>query len=369
MPSRDMAASHTPGTDATGSLPVAVAALGSVAQPLECIEELAELVQAACGLDLQRAKTLSYYALATHGLPNLLEFPVLAVQGPPGTGKSTILDILEQITYEPYRLDGSMSRAELRDSLKGKPTAIIEEADLVYERLILKRNARRTSKTSVKREVAKGWESEPLDLFGATILHRRPPFKDPALQSRSITVRTRRAEGPFTSKPEDYAPYKDGIAVTAADIPWDQVDTCGGTRALDTWAPLLLAAKFLGDETWLAGVEGEIKQAEADLGAGQEEEPEQLVFLAVLSLAVNFNGLDHKDPAERVAHGEVTNELKRQGRRLTSYQIGQIARSIGFEIKKKGGDSYIYTGGAAKLVAIGAELGIEDEWLAEAAQQ
>ena len=121
------------------------------------IHQLVTMIQGACGLDTDWAKAISYYALATHGLPNLKKFPILLLEGPPGTGKSTILGILGQITNGPSHIDGSVSRAELRDSLNDTHTALIEEADRVSERLVRNRYSDHTSRTVVKREAARGW--------------------------------------------------------------------------------------------------------------------------------------------------------------------------------------------------------------------
>ena len=85
------------------------------------IGHLPPLIQAACGLDLIQAKSITYYAVATHGLTHLRLFPALFLQGAPARGKCTILDILEQLTYQPKRLDGSLSKAEFRDSLNDSP--------------------------------------------------------------------------------------------------------------------------------------------------------------------------------------------------------------------------------------------------------
>ena len=46
-----------------------------------------------------------------------------------------------------------------------------------------------------------------------------------------------------------------------------------------------------------------------------------------------------------------------------------LRENNGFEVRKAGGTQYVYIGGAERLVAIGAELGIEDEWLAKAAER
>ena len=338
-------------------------------QPPVQVNQMPTLIQAACGLDLNQAKSITYYAVATHGLPHLRIFPALFLQGAPATGKSTILDILEQLTYQPKRLDGSLSKAEFRDSLNDSPTVLIEEADQVNERQIRNRYSRSTSKMSVKRERREGWESEPLDTFGATVLHRRHPFKDPAVQSRAITVRTRKAEGPFNANLNEIGQLHDQLAGLAEAVPWENVSQYGGDRIRDSWAPLLLIARHFEDEEWVAWAEGQIVQADATLNAGQEEEPPQLVFSAIMHLALVNGGDTHMQPDDRVTVSDIAKALSDRAGKYNSWQIGDIVRNLGFEVRKAGGTQYVYIGGAERLVAIGAELGIEDEWLAKAAER
>ena len=326
------------------------------------IHQLVTMIQGACGLDTDWAKAISYYALATHGLPNLKKFPILLLEGPPGTGKSTILGILGQITNGPSHIDGSVSRAELRDSLNDTHTALIEEADRVSEGLVRNRYSDQTSETVVKREAARGWNRESLDLFGATVLHRRVPFKDPAVQSRGITVHTRKADGRLKSDLDAFTPYQDYLASLATEIKWEQAVDLGGSRILDTWAPILLVAQHLADEPRLTWATNEIDRAEAGFDAGQEEEPAQLVFNTILALSLDDHGNQMLKPKERIAMKAIRHELGDNELRLTSIQIGDIVRNFGLEIKKVGGTQYVYIEGKEKLEAIHRELGLQDEW-------
>ena len=337
-------------------------------QPPVQIGLLPTLIQAACGLGLGQAKAISYYAAATHGMLNLGVFPALVLQGPPATGKSTILDFLERLCFQPVKLEGSLSKAELRDSLNGRPTALIEEADYIREWLIRNRYSRRTSKTSVKRDRGHNWESEALELFGATVLHRRPPFRAPAVQSRSITIRIRRAEGPFTPDMDAFVPYGDYLGNFADEVDWQQVLGLGGSRIRDTWAPLVVVARHLGDEEWLTWAEGRSEHAEVELGAGQEEEPEQAVFLALLRLVLRDDeDILRGEVAERMAVGSINNEMRDYRPKLNPWQIASILRDLGFEVRPAGGKRRVYTGGVENLSAVAGQLGIEDEDLTEAA--
>lgn len=332
------------------------------------VGQIPQLIQDACGLDLDQAKTITYYAIATHGLPRLRIFPTLFIQGAPATGKSTILDILELLTYQPKRLDGSLSKAELRDNLNNSPTVLIEEADQVNERQIRNRYSRSTSGSSVKRERRQGWESEPLDTFGATVLHRRDPFKDPAVQSRAIPIRTRKAVGPFDADSGLIGRQYHQLCRLAEAVMWDQVSEHGGDRIRDSWAPLLLIAHQLGDEEWIAWAEKQMNQANATLNAGQEEEPMQVIFSVIMAIALAEGADVHMKPAKRVLIKDVIRALTDHTSRYNGWQVGGNARDMGFEVRKAGGDSYVYVGGLEKLVAIGEELGIQDEWLVKAAE-
>ncbi|MFC1846147.1 hypothetical protein ACFLYM_01875 [Chloroflexota bacterium] len=148
-------------------------------------------ITSACGLDANQAKTAVYWAIATHALDRQEIMPILVISGPYSSGKSTLISLIRQICHQPRPLDGEMSKAELRDKLEVNTTALIEEADKVDEQLILKRYAKQTSNTSVKRgSASQGWTSKEMTLFGGTVLHRRIPFKDPAIDSRSIAIKT-----------------------------------------------------------------------------------------------------------------------------------------------------------------------------------
>ena len=159
------------------------------------------------------------------------------------------------------------------------------------------------------------------------------------------------------------------MAGLAEAVHWENVSQYGGDRIRDSWAPLLLIAHHFEDEEWVAWAEGQIVQADATLNAGQEEEPPQLVFSAIMHLALVNGGDTHMQPDERVTVSDIAKELSDRAGKYNSWQIGDIVRNLGFEVRKAGGTQYVYIGGAQKLLAIGAELGIEDEWLAKAAEQ
>ena len=331
------------------------------------LESLVGLMRETTGLDEDQAKTIVYYAVVTYGINELDKIPVLTLYGPAGTGKTTLLDILGLLAHEPLPVDGKVSRPALRDVLLGADTVLVDEADTVYERWMENRYSRKAAQMHVKRERADGgWDQQVLSLFGATVLARRKPFRDPAILSRCVVVRTRHQKdgvGPFIA--EDFYGQADSLRSVAADIPRASIQASQGSRLDDTWAPLRCVAARLGDEVWLNYATIEMEKAKTELRMGQGEEPTEAVFRAILALS-----LEDERPegavAERVPQGTVSRYVSENGEKLSSWQVGQLARQLGFEVKQKGGTQYVYTGGVERLKAIGRELGVNDEWLLEA---
>lgn len=334
------------------------------APSLASLEPLIEGIQAVSCLNTDEAKTVLYWAIATHGLPKLTTFPILVFKGPSGTGKSTLLDVLGELAYKPSRIDGKVRKPVLRDSLTAHTTALVEEADRVNEDIILSRYATRTSGTTVNRKAPGEWKREHLELFGATALHRRLPFRDPAVLSRSIVVTTHRASV-GTYRASDFAGHREAVERLGREVNWEKAAQDEAGRSADTWGPLLAVARHLGDEDWLGHARSQMAKADETLQAGQEEEPTEQAFQALLELAIGDEP-DKGEVAERVLLAHVTANVSERGQRLNPWQVGGMLREMGFEVKKSGGKQYVYTGGANKLREVGRQLGIQDEWLEEA---
>lgn len=324
--------------------------------PIQIVTTYANAISSACGLDFNQAKTAVYWGIATHGIDKLEIMPILVSEGGHGTGKSTLMKLLKQICHEPRTIDGKVTKSELRDSLELHTTALIEEADGVYERLILMRYARQTANTTVKRgSASKGWTREPLNLFGATVLHRREPFKDPAVDSRSITIRTAYKKQGVSPIP---ALGLSPLSSIAANVDWSKTLAIPDGRAADTWMPLFQAAYYCNDTDWLVYASGELIKAIASLSEGQGYEPSQLVVSKVVSLAM--------DPTSklkpRVSLKEITKGLKDDGNNLNPWQVGKMLRGLGFKPNLSGGTQYVLID-KAHLMDVAKRLGIDDDVL------
>src|SRR5713101_1934621 len=147
-------------------------------------------------------KNIVYWTLATHALRYLDTFPVLVLLGKMGTGKSETLKIVGNFAFRSVRMSlRGMTGPAIRDKFAAcyEGTAIVEEADAAwkdsdsnFERLISDRYQRDSAEASLKeRSGDKNWRTVTKKYFGATVLHRRVPFVDPALDGRSVIVRSR----------------------------------------------------------------------------------------------------------------------------------------------------------------------------------
>ena len=97
---------------------------------------------------------------------------------------------------------------------------------------------------------------------------------------------------------------------------------------------------------WLAYAETEI-DAEKNLAHGHDEEPAAAAFLALFALSLEGVGCEG-EPSE-VELLQVREFLNREGRDLTSHQIGVMLRGMGFTTGNRGRRAWVMTGGVAQL--------------------
>ena len=245
----------------------------------------------------------------------------------------------------------------LRDRLTLDTTALIDEADGIDEGWLVNRYSRQSSSTDVNRQLTSKstYKAKQQNLFGATALHRREPFKDSATLSRSISVNTRFREGGVEPFREDtFNPYAAYLEELARAVHWDQVREKSGDRIADTRAPLLQVDELLGG-AFEPYARQQMERASTSLRIGHQEEPSQAVFQALLAESLLDELLE---PEYRVLLADISKRVQ-----LNSWQVGQLLRGMGFETRTVGGQQWIYTGSTEHVVEIGNFLGLEDEWL------
>jgi hypothetical protein len=301
------------------------------------------------GLKEREQKLVTHWTLATHTLPHVNTFPLLALLGKTGCGKSTTLEIIGNFAYRPAAFSlRSMTAPTIRDKFAdcGSGTAILEEADqawkdseATFERMLADRYQRRSAEAAHKVKLGENWGTESKKFFGATVLHRRIPFNDAALDGRTVFVRYR---ADHSRKYQDYN----------ADDPWNvegrdlirnvvfeppkvgQPEGVAG-RIFATYKLLLSTAEVCGDQNFQAQLLPRLLTETAELKEAQSSEPDGLVLGAILEAVYHD---DFGPDWGNIKYSVLTKSIWENHRfPLLPRQIGPMVRELGFDTKTSHG--------------------------------
>jgi hypothetical protein len=315
------------------------------------------------GLDEIQRKLVTYWTLATHFLPYVNTFSMIALQGKMGTGKSQTLSIIENFAFLPVRLSlRSMTTPTIRDKFTESynGTAIVEEADDAwkdtdnsFEHLLSDRCQRATAAASHKvKSSDQNWTGVTKQYFGATAIHRRVPFKDAALDGRRVCVRflpnhTRQyraysAQDPWNQEGKELL---HGLKIKPAEV--EKPEGVAG-RIFDTYKLVLSAAKMWGDLQFIDQLRSRLSQETLELKEAQSLEPDGLVLRAIVEDVFSLGPADFSNiKLSRLAESIWTNHRLP----LSPRQIGPIARDLGFATKTSHGVTVVVPTPAALLKA------------------
>jgi hypothetical protein len=315
------------------------------------------------GLKGLQQKIVVYWTLATHSLPHVSTFPIMALQGKMGTGKSQALSAIGTFALRSVRLSlRGMTTPTIRDKLaeSHNGTAIIEEADFAwgdadttFERLLSDRYQTASAEASHRVKLGdKNWGTAMKKYFGATALHRRIPFKDAALDGRTVTVRFRpdhtrqyrefRAEDPWNAE------GKELIGKVAFEPPEVEQPQGVAGRIFNTYRPLLCAAKLCGDREFAEQLHAKLFQETLELKEAQSSEPDGLVLRAIVEAVFALGSADFSNIKLSNLSQAIWNNHRFP---LNPRHIGPIARDIGFATKPSHGVTVVVPTPATLLKA------------------
>jgi hypothetical protein len=333
------------------------------------------------GLREREGKLVVYWTLATHALQHLNTFPVLVLLGKMGTGKSQTLKIIHNFAFRSVRMSlRGMTGPAIRDKFAScyEGTAIVEEADAAwkdsdsnFERLISDRYQRDTAEASLKeRSGDKNWRIVTKEYFGATVLHRRMHFVDPALDGRSVIVRSRPDHTRQYREFDEHDPWnvegKEVIREVTFELP-DIKKTDGvAARVFNSYKPLLGVAKVCGDSDFeQQTVARLLLQGTLELKEAQASEPDGLVLRAIVEVVFQ-SGAPQFD---NIRFGGLSDVIwKNHHLTLTPRQIGPIVRELGFETRASHGVTVVVPT-AASLLRACDECDYSDEAIEELRKQ
>ena len=234
------------------------------------------VLQNAAGHDEYQARKIAYYILATWHIAQFEQFPCLVFYGPPSSGKTSSLNVVKALAFhvEPITSDG-ITEAALRQTMAkaNNGTLIIEEADKLtardLESYIIARYSKSSAQVAKMESAGKNWDVAPKATFGATVLHRRNLFRDPATLRRMIKVKTKRQHLKFISLSASTLKQilKRIHAISNLPIVENIWDIEPGV--FDCFTPVVRIAKYFSDEAFISRLVVEMKQESAQL---KEEE-------------------------------------------------------------------------------------------------
>jgi hypothetical protein len=337
---------------------------------------LAELMdgtlQRVTGLNALARKRVIYYTLATHALGSLETFPLLVLKGPMGTGS-----ILAECVHRPSRFSlRGRTLPVIRDELVKchDGTAIIEEADQAwrdsssFESMLSDRYKRATAEIARKESNGKeGWVTKDALCFGATVLHRRLPFADAALNGRSVFVYFRtRHDRTYDSlaKIADASGRLPSLLTDLAGLTLPAISAFPGVaaRTFDTYRPLLAIAQICDDSDFIKQMDGRLRLETDQLKEAQSLEPDGIVLRALIQRLTERK--DALDFSRNIRVGDIADGVWNNERvTLKPQQVAGILRDLGFETKNSHGVTTVVPK-PATLVRACEECGYEDSSIA-----
>lgn len=174
-------------------LPSGVEAFDSTASLLA---EVRRFVHDFVDLGAFEISLLAHYAMFTWVWDAWGSFPYLRFKGEPGTGKTRCLEVMKEVCYRSTDLGVCPSKSSIFRTIdRYRGTVLIDEADYegdLRSDLIKLLNAGYRADGVVAISVARDddWMPETFSVGGPKIIANRLEFRDPALETRCITIDT-----------------------------------------------------------------------------------------------------------------------------------------------------------------------------------
>ena len=346
----------------------------------EIARQISGIFHQVSGLQDFEELLCSYYCLSTWLLNQINPFSLLNITGPNGTGKSSLLAAFQRLAFNAYRftakeMSGPAFRDELAKAHDG--TAVIEEADSAKEDIESYLSLRYMRETAIcAKKIPAGigaWKTIYIPIFGPSILHKRVPYKDAALEGRTITINTISDLSRKYKKMEnigddvtneimlEQAKLKISIKLSEAPELPDDI----APRVADSYRPLIALATIAKDTEMLDPLWEKLREATKNLKDGQSYEPGPIVVQALISALTKNDELLIRNVK---LEGDLVKIIQYEfGHNLNSRQVAKILRGYGFELRRIGGP-YSVIPDINTLVKVCRTIGIEDEAVEKAAK-
>jgi len=338
------------------------------------------LLENSTGHNEYETKKIIYYSIATYFIDKFDFFPMLVPYGPPSTGKTATLIILRGLCWHPVFISAeAITEAALKASMAdaNRGTLFIEEGDKIstkeLEGLLITRCYQSSAIVKKMVPAGKAWELEEHAAFGATIIHRRNLFKDPALLRRSIPVKTKRQKKKYRPVPSACEKALLRLRKKLKVIPTLPVIESSWEiepGVFDCYKPVLSIASYVKDYDFIGKLVKEMQSASDRLREEEAylEAPCLLkAIFALVSEKVEKFTIDRISIEIRGIKQKLFEEFNSNSpaSQLSANQRNRIIREdLGFEIRSSHGRNRIYLT-IPQLIKKCEEYGIEDDVLGE----
>ena len=112
----------------------------------------------------------------------------------------------------------------------------MDDADDIDEKILINRYSKIDSVLEDNVQSVRGWIIKKTDVFGATIITKREPFKDSAVTSRSIFIRTKYKAGDYVLR--KFRNVRNTLSNKAETIDLKKMGKATSQRAKNNWMPL-----------------------------------------------------------------------------------------------------------------------------------
>ena len=336
------------------------------------------LTSGATDFQLQIA---AYYAAATWHTNKFDRFPFLALYGDTGVGKTTLMDAMEPICFNPVRISmGSETSATIRQKFgKASPgTVLVEEMEqakmtevvsgyLVGRYALSSAHAAKMAPTGER-----GWQEEEYITFGATVMHCRDHFQDPAIENRCIwlnmqlnAVRPKKSYYPVDRETMDSIAqvFEDTSNIDLPEMEYPK-DIIG--RVADTYEPVMRLAQAVGDQSFIEEVVKQMRVANIAFRDGQAYSPKALVLKALIGcLAVDDSSGAHLHIRSVAVEKELCKFMQNNyNQGMSSRNACQNLKEMGFTLRPSGGINKVMDITVPQLANACLQLGVVDELVA-----
>lgn len=262
---REIRESHNKQRELRGDIFKYMDELRSIIMPR--LEPYIKAMLGASGITEFQAKTMIYYGLGCYHIDSFDEYALLTLFGKTKTGKTKAMEQLAKVLPQWVLVESGATYSDLAKALHEIRVVVIEEEDKLRpqdrcEGLLQDRTQK--AKRKAIAHIPPSQTVMEIDNWGATILHKRDSFNDPATRNRSIIIQTEEKVGYWQVSDVDKAGFVEiaNTIIPDSSFVFEEIllEEKVSSRTLDIWRPVIKVAESCGDVSYLESCKEMLKR-------------------------------------------------------------------------------------------------------------